>query len=248
MRHFRLIVQYDGTDYCGFQVQPGVPTIQQEIEQALETVLNERIRIRGASRTDAGVHALGQVVKVVTGRPIPADGLVRSLNDVLPDAVCVTRAERVPASFHPQYDAQCKQYCYHILNRPLPSPFRGRYSWHVTAPLDIGSIQQAAVHLTGRHDFSAFEAAGSSAKDKQRTLSDLSCRREGHTIKITAECDGFLYKMMRIIVGTLVEVGLGRMHSSRIADILASKDRTAAGPTAPAHGLWLVQVRYGTQN
>lgn len=244
MRNIKLIVQYDGTDYAGFQVQPDVPTIQGALEDALGRILKHKVRIRAAGRTDAGVHALGQVVTVRTDTAIPAHSLADALDNALPPAIAVSAGVELPAGFHPQYDAVAKLYSYRILNRREPSPFIGRFAWHVRAALDVEAMAAGGEALLGRHDFSAFEAAGSGVTDKVRTLERLDCERHGDVIELRARADGFLYLMVRNIVGTLVEVGLGRLAPEAVGEILASRDRANAGPTAPPQGLCLVRVDY----
>lgn len=244
MRKVKLVVQYDGTDYAGFQIQPNVPTVQEELERALSKVLQHTVHLVAAGRTDAGVHATGQVVAIETDNPIPAWQLVRATNDVLPTAVGVVEAEEVSPGFHPRYDAVAKLYCYRILNRPVGSPFICRYAWHVPGGLDDEAMNAGAACLLGRHDFSAFEAAGSSARNKVRCLERLDCERVGDILEIRALADGFLYMMVRNIVGTLVEVGQGRRMPGEMETILRSRDRSQAGPTAPPHGLCLVRVDY----
>ena len=244
MRNIKLIVQYDGTDYAGFQVQPDVPTIQGALEEALARLLKHDVRIRAASRTDAGVHAIGQVVTVQTNAAIPAQSVADALDDALPEAITVPAGAEVAAEFHPQYDAVAKLYSYRILNRREASPFIGRYAWHVRRPLDVEAMAAAAEMLLGRHDFSAFEASGSRVADKVRTLERLDCERHGEVVEVWARADGFLYMMVRNIVGTLAEVGLGRMSPDAFGDVLASRDRANAGPTAATHGLCLVRVDY----
>jgi tRNA pseudouridine38-40 synthase len=244
MRTIRLVVQYDGTDYAGFQIQPDVPTIQAELERALGHVLQHGVHLKAAGRTDAGVHALGKVVALNTENPIAPSRLVRAANDVLPLAVSVVGGEEVDESFHPQHDATGKLYCYRILNRPLPSPFIGRYAWHIQVPLSEDAMDAAAERLLGCHDFSAFEASGSSVQYKVRCLQRLDCERVGEIIEFWATGDGFLYMMVRNIVGTLVEVGTGRLEPDDVERILVSRDRSHAGPTAPPEGLCLVRVDY----
>lgn len=244
MRRMLLVVQYDGTGYHGFQRQCGQMTVQERLEQTLEQVLGEAVTVSAAGRTDAGVHAIGQAVAFTTANPIPVPNLVRALNDALPGDMAVAGAEVVPEAFHPRRDALSKLYSYRILNRELPSPFICRYAWHVTEPLDLELMQAAAEKLLGEHDFAAFCASGSSAKSTVRRLSRLDVTREGDLIEIRAEANGFLYMMVRIMVGTLVEVGLGRLSAEEVGWILAGRDRTRAGPTAPPQGLCLVAVSY----
>jgi tRNA pseudouridine38-40 synthase len=244
MRNVCLVVQYDGTRYAGFQVQPDCPTIQSELQASLSRLLGQPTRIIGTSRTDAGVHAFGQVVTFTTENVIPVDRIANALNGLLPsDIVCVA-AEEVPADFHPQYAAQRKQYSYRILNRELPSPFLGRYAWHVRQPLDVEAMHEAGQYLVGTHDFSAFCAAHGSAKTTIREVCSLDLLRDAEVVEMRIEGSGFLYMMVRIIMGTLVEVGQGKMPPARVGEILASCDRNQAGSTAPPQGLSLVRVFY----
>ncbi len=243
-RHIAMVVQYDGTDYAGFQRQPGVPTIQAELERALSQLLREPVEITAAGRTDAGVHALGQVIAFWTANPIPVEKLPRAVNGLLPLAISAVEAVEVPPDFHPRFDARGKLYTYRILNRPVPSPFICRYAWHVEEKLDVDAMRQAAQHLIGRHDFSAFCASGSSFKNKVRTLRRLDISTDNDVIEMRFEADAFLYMMVRIIVGTLVEVGLGKRQPNELAAILQSRDRRQAGRTAPPQGLCLVKVWY----
>ena len=245
MRRVLLVIQYDGTDYHGFQRQDArLRTVQGELEEGLARVLGEEVVVIGAGRTDARVHAIGQAVTFDTHRPIPIENLVGALNATLPGDISVMSAEEVDRSFHPRRDAKGKQYCYRILNRALPSPFINRYAWHLREPLDVARMQAAADRLVGEHDFAAFCASGSTVKTTVRELRRVDVSREGETIEVRIEGNGFLYMMVRIIVGTLVEVGAGRMSDEQVAEILAGGDRRAAARTAPAQGLTLIEVSY----
>ncbi len=244
MRKIRLVVQYDGTDYAGFQKQPHAVTVQGELERALAKVLQADTPILAASRTDAGVHARGQVVAFETHSPIPEARLTRALNEALPPAIGILSVEAVGPQFHPRFDAVGKLYEYRIRNCPTPCPFVARYTWHVRRPLDVEAMAWGAEQLVGRHDFSAFELSGGSAATKVRCLDLLSCVRRGEEIVVSAHADGFLYMMVRAMVGTLVEVGRGRMAAESLGRILASRDRSQAGPTAPPQGLCLMRVDY----
>lgn len=244
IRNVRLVVQYDGTQYAGFQSQPDRPTVQGQLQAALSRLLGQRTRIAGASRTDAGVHALGQVVSFTTENVIPMERLVNALNALLPSDIVCAAADEVPDDFHSQFAARRKQYSYRILNRALPSPFLGRYAWHVRQPLDVGAMLEAGQHLVGEHDFAAFCAAHGSAKTSVREVYALDVCREGDVVEMLVAGNGFLYMMVRIIAGTLVEVGQGKLPPARMAEILVSRDRTQAGRTAPPHGLTLVRVDY----
>lgn len=244
MRHVRLVVQYDGAAYAGFQVQPACPTVQLVLEQALTRLLGETVRVRGASRTDAGVHACGQVITFTTENVIPLNRIVPALNALLPSDIAVTVADEVSLEFDPRRHARRKRYLYRILNRDLPSPFIGRYAWHLQGPLDVAAMQQAAVWLVGKHDFAAFCAAGGSASHTVREIFGLDVRQCREIIEISVSGNAFLYMMVRIIVGTLVEVGKGKLQPEQVGAILGGRDRGLAGATAPPCGLTLMTVEY----
>lgn len=243
----RLVVEYEGTRLLGWQLQPGGPTVQGELERALATVLREPVRVRGAGRTDAGVHALGQVAAVPVSRP-PADParLLRSLNALLPDDVAVREVTQVGDEFDPRRHARSRVYEYRLLQGTAPSPFWRRWAWHVPRPLDVEAMHAAAGRLLGEHDFAAFR--GADAKETPRTtvrrVLESGLRRESPLLVYRVEATAFLKHMVRNIVGTLVEVGLGERAPATMDGLLAGRDRTRAGATAPPHGLVLVAVRY----
>jgi tRNA pseudouridine38-40 synthase len=204
------------------------------------------VRLHAAGRTDAGVHALGQVAHFDTASAIALLALQRGLNSLLPDDIVVRRIEEAPTDFHARYSAQQKTYAYIVHNHPLRSAFRTPYAWHVPQPLDVVSMHAAAQALVGRHDFSAFRASSCSARSPVRCLFRLAVKRRAERIFIVCCADGFLHHMVRNIVGTLVKVGRGRIPPDAVATILQSRQRQRAGPTAPPHGLFLVRVNYGT--
>lgn len=247
MRTLKLTVQYDGTDYVGWQRQPNGTSIQALIEDALEPIEGSRVTVHGAGRTDAGVHALGQVASVTMQASLDTFTLARALNAVLPQDVRIVGAEVAPAGFHARFSAVTKTYEYRIVNAPLVSPFIHRYAWHVVQPLAIEPMREAAAALVGLHDFAAFQAAGSHVDSTERLIERLEWEDGGGydlPLVMRISGDGFLRHMVRNIVGTLVEVGTGRWPAPCVAEILASGDRTLAGPTAPARGLFLVRVDY----
>lgn len=244
MRRICLVVQYDGSAYAGFQIQPDAPTVQGELEQALGRLMGETVRVMGASRTDAGVHAQGQVVTFTTENPLPLERLPRALNDHLPADIACSQALPAPEGFHPRYSATGKLYSYRVLNRPLRSAFIGRYAWHVPGVLDREAMREAGEALVGEHDFAAFCAAGSSVVSTVRQVRRLEWNEDTEVYEARIEGNGFLYMMIRIIMGTLVEVGLGRRPAQEMGEILASRDRRQAGVTAPPQGLNLIKVYY----
>ena len=246
MPNFRLSLEYDGRDFAGWQVQPGGRrTVQGALEAAVERVTGRAARVIGSGRTDAGVHAQGQVASVRVDTGLEPDEFSRALNGVLPADVAVLGAERVPDDFHARRDARSKLYCYRIWNGASPSPLRARRAWHVARPLDLEAMRGAAQALAGTHDFACFRAAGSGVGSSVRTLT--RCQLEGETraeLRLLVEGNGFLRHMVRALVGTLVEVGCGRRPAGSMAAMLAARDRGRAGRTAPAHGLTLVRVDY----
>lgn len=244
MRHLKLIVSYDGTAYGGFQRQRNARTVQAVLEETLRKILKEKVRLLSAGRTDAGVHAEGQVVSFKTKQDLPLLGLQRGLNALLPKDIVIRSAKEAIPDFHPRFDASLKEYRYTLWNDPTPSPFWRHYAHHVPHPLDLKAMRKAAHYLVGHHDFKSFQAADKRRRSAVRTLKRLFIRRKGSLIQITFQADGFVYHMVRNIVGTLLEVGKGRRSPAEIPALLSKKDRRFTGPTAPAKGLCLVKVGY----
>ncbi|HHW58217.1 MAG TPA: tRNA pseudouridine(38-40) synthase TruA [Clostridia bacterium] len=244
MKNVMIVIEYDGTNYHGWQYQKNAVTVQEVLEKAIKKVTGEEVNLIGASRTDTGVHALYQVANFRTTTKIPVKNLPYALNSVLPDDVVVVQAKEVDDSFHARYSAKKKRYRYLILNRKFPMPTMRNYCWHIDYPLNIEKMKKAASYLVGTHDFSAFKASGSSKTSTIRTVHDLTIEKNEDFISIEIEADGFLYNMVRIIVGTLVYVGLGKIKENTLYDILNSKDRTKAGITAPSEGLYLIKIIY----
>ena len=245
--NFLLILAYDGTNYCGFQVQPNGRSVAAAFQDALEAVLGSRPDIKGCSRTDAGVHALGFMLNFHADTRIPAAKLPLALNQHLPPDIRVLEARVVPDDFHARYAAHTKTYLYRIHNSPIDSPFASRYYTKVPGRLDADRMQQAAQYFVGTHDFLALCASGSSAAahgDTVRTITACEVERRGDDIDITVTADGYLYNMVRILAGTLCEAGAGRLAPEAVPGILASCDRKNAGPTLAAKGLFLKSVDY----
>lgn len=241
---YKLIVEYDGTDYHGWQVQPNGPTIQAVLEEAVARMLGERVRVAAAGRTDAGVHASGQVVSFILARAVDAVVLQRGLNALTPRDVSVRAAAVVEDDFDPRRAARSREYIYRIWNAPWASPFWRRYAWHIASPLDVAAMHAAAEQLVGEHDFSSFRAAGCDAAHPIRRVlrSEVACA--DHLVTYTIEATAFLRHMVRNMVGTLVEVGTAARRADTLCELLAAADRTLAGPTAPANGLCLTRVTY----
>ncbi len=248
MRSILLTIAYDGTAYAGWQVQPGQRTIQAELEEALARITGESIRVVGSGRTDAGVHALGQVAGFRTAGSMTADVFQRALNAELPDDIAILGASEAVEDFHPIRDSVSKRYRYQIDGGTVRDVFSRRYAWHYRRGLDVGAMAAGAEHLVGRHDFSSFETSGAERPDSIRTISHLSVVRgsedQANRITIEVEADGFLYNMVRAIVGTLVEVGRGAQSPDWVRQVLEAVDRSQAGPTAPPQGLFLLWVKY----
>lgn len=244
MRNLKLTLSYDGTDFHGWQRQPGLRTVQQTLEEAIGQLTGVIPNCQASGRTDAGVHALGQVVHFLTASRHPTEVFLRALNALTPPDVRVLDAEDVPQAFHATLDARSKRYRYVIDNSRFGDPFRRRHAWHVFQPLDAGAMHEAAQALRGRHDFRSFETHWPNRTSSVRTIFDIEARRAGEVVTIEVEADGFLYNMVRAITGTLVLVGQGKRPGSWVADVLRAETRTEAGPTAPPQGLFLLHVRY----
>lgn len=247
VQNIKLRVAYDGTDYYGFQEQrgSGLATIQELLEQALTKLAKHPIQVIGASRTDSGVHARGQVVNFRDHRwPVPLHKIPLAVNALLPADVVVTKAVAVPLNFHARFDALGKTYTYRINNEPLPDPFSHRFALHHPRPLAVELMHQGAQHLIGTYDFKCFQAQGTPVKSTVRTITAATVRGQESRVVITVAGDGFLYNMVRIIAGTLMQVGLGKLAPADIPAIIASKDRTQAGPTAPPQALCLEEIYY----
>jgi tRNA pseudouridine38-40 synthase len=242
----KLVLEYDGTGYVGWQVQPNGPSVQAEVERALAALHKAPRRATAAGRTDAGVHALGQVVSFAEERPLPLSAYVKGMNALLPADVAVREAEVLADGFDARRDARGKRYRYRIQNLPTRAPLSRRFSWQLFRPLDVEAMRAAAPALLGRHDFSAFQASDCESHHAVRELRRLDVSgRPGGEIEVVAEATAFVKHMVRNIVGTLVEVGLGARAPASLAEVLASGDRSRAGPTAPPQGLCLEQVFYG---
>ena len=246
MRNIKLTLCYDGTEFHGWQRQPGLRTVQQALEDALERLTGARTGTTASSRTDAGVHALGQSVHFYTASGHSIETFIRALNALMPRDVRVLDAREMPQAFHATLDAKSKRYRYVIDNAPIASPFQLRVSWHIPHPLDAVAMDRAARRLLGRHDFRSFETEWPNRTSSVRTIHDISVKCHEKTVNIEVEADGFLYNMVRSIAGTLVLVGSGKRPESWVSDVLAAENRVEAGPTAPPQGLFLVRVRYGS--
>lgn len=243
MVRLRAVVEYDGTDYAGFQRQPNAPTIQAELEAALARLTQENVRILAAGRTDAGVHALGQVIAFETMWRHPPEELFGGMNALLPPAIALKRLDPAPAGFHPRFDARSRWYRYHIWNAPVPSPLRSRYMHHVSLPLDVGRMRRATDLLVGVHDFATF-GTPTQGDSTIRQMIRIEWGQDGSHIWMDMEANAFLRSMARGIVGTALEVGGGAMSVEEFAGRFRACDRSQTAPPAPPQGLWLMAVRY----
>ncbi len=245
MRRVKLVVAYDGAAYNGFQVQPNGPTIQAVMEAALARLLDEPVRLRAAGRTDAGVHARGQVVDFADSGRRPAETIVRGGNALLPPDIRILSAEETDPAFDARRRATGKEYRYFLHTAPVASPFLARYSWHFDRPLDLAAMRDALARVVGEHDFSAFRGQGCTARSPVRRIERAEIGEFAPSLHYAAIAgNGFLRHMVRNIVGTVVDAGKGKIFPARVGEILAARDRTMAGLNAPAHGLFLWQVGY----
>jgi len=250
MRNLKIVLAYDGSDFSGWQVQPDAATIQGTLASAIGRVTGEKVLPQGSGRTDAGVHALAQVATFATESPIPAQNLVKALNDILPGSIRILEATEAPFEFHARKSAHAKTYRYRIYRGAVCPPFLARYVWHYPFPLDEDALREAAGFVIGEHDFTSFAAVDPQRGSEDETVSNVrqifasSWERAGEELLYTVRGSGFLHHMVRNLVGTFVLVGKGTLKPEDISDILAARKRSAAGATAPASGLYLVSVEY----
>ncbi|MDO9558952.1 MAG: tRNA pseudouridine(38-40) synthase TruA [Syntrophales bacterium] len=245
MRNLRMVLEYDGTAYHGWQRQTNGLSIQQVLEEKIAVMTGEAVKVIGSGRTDAGVHALGQVAHFKTASTIPDIRFLNGINSLLPRDIAVKALREVDPSFHARYDAKSKVYLYQVVNGSVRPVLLRQYAWFVPGPLDPEKIREAAVYFMGTHDFSSFCSTHSDAPDHIRTITDIRIEAGSHgLIKIEMEADGFLRHMVRGIVGTLIEVGRGKRFVSDMQAIIHEKDRRHGGMTAPPHGLFLKEVIY----
>lgn len=244
VRNIKLTICYDGTDFRGWQRQPGQRTVQEVLETAVERLTGAYSKTTACSRTDAGVHARGQVVHFFTATLQPIGVIVRALNALTPHDVRILDAAEMPQSFHSTLDAVSKRYRYVIDNQTFADPFQLRTSWHVFHRLDCEAMQRAGQALVGRHDFRSFETEWPNRTSSVRTIVDLTVARNDNLVSIEVEADGFLYNMVRAIAGTLMLVGSGKRPEAWVGEVLRAENRIEAGPTAPPQGLFLLVVRY----
>ena len=244
MRNIKLKIEYDGKDFNGWQKQPNKPNIQGEIERAIYNITKEEVDLIGSGRTDAGVHALGQVANFKTNSNIPIEKLALAINSQLKNSIIIKKAEEVDERFHSRYNAKHKTYRYIINNSPCGTAIYRNLEYCFPIKLDVAKMQEAAKYFEGEHDFKAFKSSGTSAKNSVRTIYNASVKQEGEKIIIELTGNGFLYNMVRIISGTLLDVGLQKIKPEEVKNIIEEKDRQKAGKTLPAHGLYLVEVKY----
>lgn len=245
MRNIKLIIEYDGTNYHGWQIQKNAVTIQEHVEKALRQLLGVQTGVTGCSRTDVGVHAYGQVAHFFTDSTIPGEKFSYALNNLLPRDIVVQKSEEVPEDFHSRYSSKGKKYRYLICNSAHQSALMRNRACHVRPELDFEQMRKAAAHFVGEHDFAAFQATGGQVRSTVREIYSMNVsRKEDKLIELEVSGNGFLYNMIRIIAGTLIYVGMGKIRESDIPGIIGGLDRTRAGKTAPAQGLYLMEIYY----
>lgn len=244
MKRIMLVVAYDGTAYNGWQLQPGAKTIEGELNRALSGLLSEEIQVIGASRTDSGVHALCNVAVFDTNTRIPGEKISYALNQRLPEDIRIQESKEVALDFHPRRCSSRKTYEYRIVNAPFPMPVKRLYTYFTYVPLDVELMKRGAAYLVGEHDFKSFCSAAAVVETTVRKILDIRIEKEGNEIAIRVCGTGFLYNMVRIIAGTLIEVGRGSYPPEHVREILEARDRQAAGPTAPACGLTLMKYEF----
>jgi tRNA pseudouridine38-40 synthase len=243
-RNIKLTLEFDGTPFCGFQIQKSDRTVQGELLEAIERITNEPAHLASAARTDSGVHAAGQVVNFHTSSKIPIDRLIKGLNALLPGEIAILDAEEMPESFHARFSAVSRTYVFSILNSPIKSAFKHKRFLHFPDRLDHEAMISAAKFLIGEQDFSAFRAASDQTEHSIRRMIDAGGWKDAEDLHFYFEANAFLQHMIRNIMGTLLWVGTGKIEIERFKQIIASKNRAMAGPTAPPHGLCLIKIKY----
>lgn len=244
IKNIKLIIEYNGTSFCGWQKQPNVRTVQGTIEECIANVTQEEVAVIGCSRTDSGVHAKNFVCNFTTNSKIPSEKFSYAINRILPPEIIILESQEVSLDFHARFSCKGKRYIYSILNRTWPSPIKKDFTYHVKNKLDIDKMNKAARYLIGKHDFASFRNLGSSVQSTVRTITDLNIVKNDELIEIRVAGDGFLYNMVRIISGTLLDIGLSKIEPEDIKSILESRDRKKAGRSLPAAGLCLDEVFY----
>jgi len=245
MRNIKLTIEYDGTNYHGWQIQKNGITVQETIEKAISKLLDNHVGIVGCSRTDVGVHAYGQIAHFLTNSSIPGDKFSYAINNLLPDDIVIKQSEEVSEDFHSRYCAKGKKYRYLIYNEAHASAIMRNRAYHVRPQLDFEKMKNAALYFNGKHDFAAFQATGGQVRSSVREIYSIDIfKKEDNLIAIEVSGNGFLYNMVRIIAGTLIYVGIGKIAADEIPKIIESLDRTRAGKTAPAEGLYLMEIYY----
>jgi len=244
MRNLKLVIEYDGTNYQGWQSQKNKQTIQDVLEVVLSRIVNHKIRLIGSGRTDSGVHALGQVANFWTYSQISLTGLLKGANSLLPPDILIKSIEEVPENFHARFSATSRIYEYRIWNAPQPSVFHRYYYWWIKEPLNLNRMEEGVIYLIGEHDFSSFQGSDHKKKNSVREVKSAEFKRNGAELIFSIQANAFLRHMVRNIVGTLVEIGKEKISPPELKEILNSRNRSCAGKTAPAHGLFLKEVCY----